>query len=150
MTGIHPITRTRARQLRAAMTPQERQVWAGLRALNRALGWHFRRQAPLGPFIADFADFGRRVVIEIDGSGHGGAGDAARDAWMAGQGFRVLRFWNSDVATDLDGVMQRVLDVVGAEGVAPPPSPTRGEGGSDRPGVAPGGGAGASPPPCGE
>ena len=158
MTAIHPVTRGRARQLRAEMTPQERQVWAALRALNRALGWHFRRQAPLGPWIADFADLGRRIVIEIDGQGHGGPDDAARDSWLSGQGFRVLRFCNGDVDADLEGVMQRVLDVAGVapspprrdeggadprrgvsggEGGAPPPppSPTRGEGGADRGGV---------------
>lgn len=102
------------------MTPQERQVWAGLRALKRALGWHFRRQVPLGRYIVDFADLGRRIVIEIDGTVHGGPEDVARHASLSGRGFRVLRFWNSDAATDLDGVMQRVLGVGAAD--SPPPA----------------------------
>ena len=128
MTGIHPITRQRARKLRADMTPQERKVWAKLRELNRMLGLHFRRQAPIGPFIADFADLGRRVVIEIDGGGHGGERDQWRDEWLASQGFQVLRFWNPEISGNIEGVMQLVLDVVDgeslAEGVPPTPIPS--------------------------
>lgn len=138
MTGIHPITRQRARKLRAEMTPQERKVWAKLRELNRMLGLHFRRQAPIGPFIADFADLGRRVVIEIDGGGHGGERDQRRDEWLASQGFQVLRFWNPEVSGNLEGVMQLVLDAVDgeslAEGVPPTPSPSP-RGGGEAPGA---------------
>ncbi len=124
MTGIHPITRQRARKLRAEMTPQERKVWAKLRELNRMLGLHFRRQAPIGPFIADFADLGRRVVIEIDGGGHGGERDQRRDEWLAAQGFQVLRFWNPEVSGNIEGAMQLVLDAVGPFDEAPPPHPS--------------------------
>lgn len=113
MTEILPSTRANARRLRNEPTPQERQVWAKLREINRMIGTHFRRQAPIGPYIVDFADFGRRIVVEIDGGQHGGARDAERDAWLVGQGFRVLRFWNSDVAGNLNGVAQVVLDAVG-------------------------------------
>ena len=134
MTGIHPVTRQRARKLRAEMTPQERRVWAKLRELNRMLGLHFRRQAPIGPFIADFADLGRRVVVEIDGSGHGGERDQRRDEWLAAQGFRVLRFWNPEVSRNIEGVMQVIFDAVGGEELAdgvpttPGPSPQGGGG----------------------
>lgn len=124
MTGIHPIIRQRARKLRAEMTPQERRVWAKLRELNRMLGLHFRRQAPIGPFIADFADLGRRVVIEIDGGGHGGERDQRRDEWLAAQGFQVLRFWNPEVSGNIEGAMQLVLDAVGPFDEAPPPHPS--------------------------
>ena len=128
MTGIHPITRQRAKKLRAEMTPQERKVWAKLRELNRMLGLNFRRQAPIGPFIADFAELGRRVVIEIDGGGHGGVRDQRRDEWLASQGFQVLRFWNPEVSGNIEGVMQLVLDAVDgeslAEGVPPTPIPS--------------------------
>jgi len=128
MTGIHPITRQRARKLRAEMTPQERQVWAKLRELNRMLGLHFRRQAPIGPFIADFADLGRRVVIEIDGGGHGGERDRQRDEWLASQGFQVLRFRNPEVSGNIEGVMQVIFDAVDgkslAEGEPPTPIPS--------------------------
>jgi very-short-patch-repair endonuclease len=98
--------------LRTDMTPQERRVRAKLRELNRMLGWHFRRQAPIGPFIADFADLGRRLVIEIDGGGHGGQRDARRDAWLAAQGFEVMRFWNSEVAGNLEGIGRAVMNRV--------------------------------------
>ncbi len=138
MTGIHPITRQRARKLRAEMTPQERKVWAQLRQLNRMLGLHFRRQAPIGPFIADFADLGRRLVIEIDGGGHGGERDARRDEWLSAEGFAVLRFWNAEVDGNIEGVMQVVLDVL--EGCPPPPSPPHeGEGRRGLAGAAPDG-----------
>ncbi|WP_206340506.1 endonuclease domain-containing protein [Fuscovulum blasticum] len=152
MTGIHPVTRQRARALRAAMTPQERKVWPKLRELNRMLGANFRRQAPIGPYIADFAELGRRLVIEIDGAEHGGAQDARRDAWLKGQGFQVLRFWNSEISENLEGVMQMVLDAVGPLGDAPPPHPfpTGLEGGSGRQPQARRDEPGASLPPCGE
>jgi very-short-patch-repair endonuclease len=146
MTGIHPITRQRAKKLRAEMTPQERKVWGKLRELNRMLGLHFRRQVPIGPFIADFADLGRRLVIEIDGGGHGGERDRQRDEWLVSQGFQVLRFWNPEVSGNIEGVMQLVLDAVGPLTDAPPPqpSPTRGEGGATR--LASNGIVGAVPP----
>ncbi|MGB5065912.1 MAG: DUF559 domain-containing protein, partial [Albidovulum sp.] len=97
MTRIAPHARANARRLRSDPTPQERKLWRRLQELDRRIGTHFRRQAPVGPYIADFAEFGRRLVIEVDGGGHGGRRDAARDAWFAAQGFSVLRFWNSDV-----------------------------------------------------
>ncbi|NEY90520.1 endonuclease domain-containing protein [Tabrizicola oligotrophica] len=119
MTDIAPDTRAKARRLRSEMTPQERRVWAQLRDFNHRLGLNFRRQAPVGRFIADFADFGRQLVIEVDGGQHGGADDAARDAWFQTQGFTILRFWNADVDGNLDGVMQVVLDAL--EACPPPP-----------------------------
>ncbi len=128
MTRIHTITRQRARTLRAEMTPQERKLWGKLRELNRMLGLHFRRQAPIGPFIADFADLERRLVIEVDCGGHGGPRDAARDEWLVAQGFRVLRFWNLEVSGNIEGVMQVIFDALDgeslAEGVPPTPIPS--------------------------
>jgi very-short-patch-repair endonuclease len=128
MSGIHPKTRQRARKLRHEMTPQERKLWAKLRELNRMLGLHFRRQAPIGPFIADFADLGRRVVIEVDGAGHGGPRDIAREEWLVSQGFRVLRFWNLEVSGNIEGAIQVIFDAVDgetlAEGVPPTPIPS--------------------------
>jgi very-short-patch-repair endonuclease len=136
------------------MTPQERQVWAKLRELNRMLGLHFRRQAPIGPFIADFAELGRRLVIEIDGGGHGGERDVKRDEWLSSQGFQVLRFWNPEVSGNIEGVMQVIFDAVGGESLAdappPHPSPTRGEGGAKPLALRGTDGLGASPPPRGE
>lgn len=120
------------------MTPQERKLWTRLREVNRMIGTHFRRQAPVGPHIVDFAEFGRRLVIEVDGGGHGGARDQARDAWFAGEGFTVLRFWNADVDDNIEGVMQVVLEAV--EACPPPPSPPHeGEGRREVAGRAPDG-----------
>jgi very-short-patch-repair endonuclease len=128
MTRISPDTRKIAQRLRRDMTPQERSLWRELRELNFRIRTRFRRQAPVGPFIADFADLGRRLVIEVDGGQHHGVADQQRDRWLAAQGFLVLRFWNNDVQANLKGVMSRVIDAVEA---APPPhpSPTGGEGG---------------------
>jgi very-short-patch-repair endonuclease len=112
MTDIAPHTRANARRLRAEMTPQERKLWMQLRDQNHRLGLHFRRQAPVGRFIAYFVDFGRRLVIEVDGGQHGGPEDTARDAWFAAEGFTVLRVWNSDVDGNLEGVMPLVLDAL--------------------------------------
>ena len=146
MTQITPDTRAKARRLRVDATPQERRLWVQLRELNRMLGTHFRRQAPVGRFIADFAEYGRRLVIEVDGGQHGEARDAVRDAWLREQGFVVLRFWNNEVDGHIEGVMQVVLDAVEVATAPPPqPSPTRGEGGArptnarevERPGASP-------------
>ncbi|MDO9425668.1 MAG: endonuclease domain-containing protein [Methylobacterium sp.] len=93
------------------MTPQEVKLWVKLREL-KPLGFHFRRQAPIRHLIVDFASFRDRLVIEVDGGQHGmepGAKrDVARDAFLHGEGFRILRFWNSDVDQNLDGVMHVV------------------------------------------
>ncbi len=61
----------------------------------------FRRQVPVGPYVADFLSYGARLVVEADGAGHDAAKDARRDAWFAGQGWRVVRFSNSAILTDL-------------------------------------------------
>ena len=95
----------RARALRARPTDAERKLWEALR--NRQLEGHgFRRQAPIGRYIADFVCFGRKLVVEVDGGQHATDKDraAARTAWFESQGFRVLRFWNNDVLGNTDGV----------------------------------------------
>jgi very-short-patch-repair endonuclease len=152
MTRIAPQTRANARKLRAEMTRQERLIWPRLRELNTMAGTHFRRQAPIGPYIADFADLGLRLVIEADGGGHGRVRDERRDLWLNGQGFTVLRFWNPEIERNLDGVMQLVLDAVMPLTEAPPPhpSPTRGEGGAEPAALCRASDPKASPPPRGE
>lgn len=122
----------RARRLRRAMTPAEGILWRQLRA-HRFRGVGFRRQAPIGPYIVDFAAHGAGLVIEVDGGQHAGAeADRRRDAWLTSQGYRVLRFWNNEVFENLEGVLATI-----DEALPPPdPSPTRGEGGAriERPG----------------
>ena len=127
----------RARALRSRMTDAERKLWRMLRD-RRFAGAKFRRQVPLGHYVPDFLSFERQVVIEVDGGQHSGkASDVARDNWFQSQGFTVVRFWNNDVLTNLDGVAVRLLEVIEKNtphpasqprAAAMPPSPTRGEG----------------------
>ena len=100
-----------ARTLRRDATPAERKLWPALR--NRALGGaKFRRQWPCGRYILDYAAVGARLAIEVDGESHavgdGPARDAIRDAWLEGQGWRMLRFTNREVLGKLDGVLQTI------------------------------------------
>lgn len=129
MTNRDTFIRDRARKLRAEMTPQERSLWHRLREINRMIAANFRRQTPVGRHIADFAEFGRKLVIEVDGGQHGGPADVARDDWFRSQGFTVLRFWNSEVDANIEGVMQVVLDAMTGK-VDPPPQPSPQGGGS--------------------
>lgn len=101
----------RARQLRGAMTNAERKLWWYLKRLPSPNA-HFRRQATIGPYYADFACHHHRLVIEVDGSGHGDdqqiAADAKRTTFLSARGYRVLRFWNSEVFNQIDGVMTTI------------------------------------------
>lgn len=98
----------KARQLRKELTPAERKLWAALR--GEQLGVSFRRQHAIGPYIVDFCCIKKKLVIEVDGSQHleQVEYDNARTAFLATQGYRVLRFWNSEVQKDLNGVIRRI------------------------------------------
>jgi very-short-patch-repair endonuclease len=101
--------RDRARAMRREPTLAERRLWSRIKA-GQLGGMRFRRQVPLGPYIADFACFDPKVVIECDGDQHAGnAYDEIRDAWLQAQGFRVIRLWNVDVLENLDGVGETIL-----------------------------------------
>jgi very-short-patch-repair endonuclease len=108
-----PTTLThRARKLRSRMTDAERLLWRNLR--QEAFGRKFRRQAPIGPYIVDFVCFEQSLVLEIDGGQHlESDADRIRDGWLAGQGFRVLRFWNHEVLGNIDGVLRVVAAAIG-------------------------------------
>ena len=114
-----------ARGLRARMTDAELRLWHHLRD-RRLLGHKFRRQVPIGPYIADFACLQSRLVIEIDGGQHNVAVDSPRTACLHEQGFTVLRFWNNDVLGDTDAVLAAICR---APGVAPSPQPFSARGG---------------------
>ena len=90
------------------MTPAERIIWYALRA-HRLNGAAFRRQAPIGPYIVDFVSHAAKLIIEIDGGQHFEDGherrDAARDAYLNAEGYRVLRFDNHEVMTNRQGVL---------------------------------------------
>ena len=114
MTGrrtIDSFRRATARRLRANATNAEAIVWRHLRTLETD-GTHFRRQVPIGPYVADFACLAARLIIEIDGSHHGEEPNKTRDEertrWLESEGYRVLRFWNNDIAQNPEGV----LDVI--------------------------------------
>ncbi len=116
------------------MTPQEVKLWCQLKHYN-ARGFHFRRQAPIGNCIVDFAEKTSKLVIEVDGSQHGSdhemENDRKRDAFLLSQGYRVLRFWNVDVDTAMDGVIDKLNSVLLQPPpglLRKPPSPLRGEG----------------------
>ncbi len=71
----------------------------------------FRRQAPIGPFIADFCAEQCKLVIELDGGQHAGAVvyDEKRSAWLTANGYRVVRFWNNEVLENIEGVLSTIL-----------------------------------------
>jgi very-short-patch-repair endonuclease len=98
----------RARELRVNATPAEKVLWAYLRSAQ--LGASFRRQHPIGPFFADFCCPALKLVIELDGGQHAERVDydEARTAYLAAQGYDVIRFWNSDVKDGLDAVCEQI------------------------------------------
>ena len=102
----------RARKLRREATPDERLLWTYLRRTGPDL--HFRRQSPLGPYIADFACMQARLIVELDGRGHDAdaqaAYDAVRDAWFVREGFEVLRFRNSDLRREPDRIADLIIE----------------------------------------
>jgi very-short-patch-repair endonuclease len=102
-----------ARELRKHMTDAERCLWRELKQ-RQIGGVKFRRQQPIGPFIADFVCFERRIVVEIDGGQHAErvAYDVARTRWLERQGYCVLRYWNNDVLTKTHAVADQILDCV--------------------------------------
>jgi very-short-patch-repair endonuclease len=123
MRRIHPEIRKRARELRQPQTAAEATLWRVLQ--NRKLGYKFRRQHPIGPFIVDFycAEAGR-LVIEIDGSSHMEQEeyDAERTAWLESQGYHVIRFNNTEVRYQLNEVVQAILEACSAAKPAREPS----------------------------
>jgi very-short-patch-repair endonuclease len=115
-----------ARELRKSMTDAERRLWSHLR--HRQIGRaRFRRQAPIGPYIADFVCFERRLIIELDGGQHAAHAeeDLRRTDWLNSQGYRVIRFWNHQMFEDEDAVLEAICMALNPP---PQPSPTRGEG----------------------
>ena len=110
----------RARALRREDTDAEARLWAALRD-RRLGGWKWKRQVPFGPYIVDFLCLETRLVVEVDGSQHADliAYDSRRTAWLGRHGLRVLRFWNSDVLTNRDGVSLTILDACGGELLSP-------------------------------
>jgi very-short-patch-repair endonuclease len=98
----------RARSLRSNSTDAEHRLWYHLRD-RRLLGFKFVRQAPIGPFVADFACREADLVVELDGGQHAGSQrDGQRTMVLAEHGYAVLRFWNDDVLGNTEGVLQAI------------------------------------------
>ena len=104
----------KAKKLRKNLTAEERILWSCLR--NRSISKvKFRRQVPIGRYIVDFICYEKNLVIEIDGSQHAEVQkiyDEKRDNYLRGMGYNVVRFWNSDVKDNLEGVIHRVIELV--------------------------------------
>ena len=102
------VMQERSRRLRREMTPHERILWQCLR--GGALGCRFRRQHVLGRYIVDFICLEKRLVIEVDGHQHAEqqSYDLQRSRWLNEEGYRVLRFTNSDVQRELDAVVEEI------------------------------------------
>ena len=104
-----PGATARARRLRSEMKPSEQRLWKELRKLDG----HIRRQAPIGRFVVDFACHGKKLVIEVDGEVHERLDDVAlrdheRSEWLQSQGYRVVRFTNREVDSNVFGVVDEI------------------------------------------
>ncbi len=114
-----------AQDLRHNLTDAERRLWARLR--DSQIGVRFRRQEPIGDYIADFVARRARLVVELDGSQHTEDADAARTAYLESRGYRVLRFWNNEVLQNTDGVVLVIQAALRSPRASPPcPRPERG------------------------
>ncbi|WPG38434.1 endonuclease domain-containing protein [Variovorax sp. EBFNA2] len=129
-----PNAQQNARTLRREMTDSERKLWSGLR--SEQLGVKFRRQHPLGTYIADFACLDPKLIVELDGSQHQvqQGYDARRDTFLRTQGFEVLRFGSNDPFVNFEGVLQAVLNRLNElKAACPHPNlPPEGEGAHSR------------------
>jgi very-short-patch-repair endonuclease len=108
-----------ARNLRKRQTRAEELLWRDLRA-RQLEDAKFRRQVPIGDYIVDFISFEKKIIVELDGGQHAATTtrDAARDAWLKGRGYSVLRFWDNEVFQNLEGILEVVR-----KNVASIPSP---------------------------
>jgi very-short-patch-repair endonuclease len=123
----------RARSLRQAMTDAEKRLWQQLRQ-PPFKDLHFRRQATIGPYFADFASHQRCVVVEVDGGQHNSATqDHVRTKYLEKKGYRVVRFWNNDVLENTEGVLTAISARIDGPPPLTPPRRMRGEGNGGSP-----------------
>jgi len=115
LTNNDRILKDRRRDLRARSTDAERLLWQKLRG-RQVCNLKFLRQFSVGPYILDFYCPEKKIAIELDGSQHtteqGVAYDVERTAYLTGKDVKVMRFWNNEVLTNVDGVVMKVLEVV--------------------------------------
>lgn len=124
-----------AKGLRRKPTYAEKALWRHLRGDFVEPGTHFRRQVPIGPYIADFCCLRHRLIVELDGPVHdtaeSRARDEKRDVFLRAQGYQVIRFRNEDVVLRRDMVLEAIQAALSATTPTPSPSP-QGGGGSLR------------------
>jgi very-short-patch-repair endonuclease len=108
-----PKMQRRAAELRHSQTEAEVKLWQALRT-HQTNDVHFRRQRAIGSYIVDFCSLRRKLIIELDGGQHLKQEDYdnERTAFLASKGYRVLRFWNSEVLKNLDDVMRVILEAL--------------------------------------
>jgi len=125
--AVSPRQRSRAKQLRQTMTRAETLLWRYLKA-NRIDGLGFRRQVPIRNYIADFICIAAKIVVELDGESHDfderQKADQTRDTFFVSEGFRVLRFTNEQVMSNLEGVVETIRQAAIDRLRGLPPSPT--------------------------
>jgi len=117
-------TKKRAKRLRKSMTDAEQRLWQALR--DRQLGGcKFRRQYPVGPFIADFACVEKKLIVEVDGGQHAihVEKDRGRSEYLEMQGYRVLRFWDNQVLQERESVVEAIMLALLEGAPSPRPSP---------------------------
>jgi very-short-patch-repair endonuclease len=110
-----------AKALRKDFTDTERLLWKYLRA-KQMEGYKFRRQEPIGSYIVDFVCQEKRIIIELDGGQHSveRERDNKRDNWLEEQGYKVLRFWNNEVLTNTEGILEVIKDCLNHPPLTPP------------------------------
>src|SRR3981081_1500939 len=118
---IESFKRDTGRGLRLNQAAAEERLWQRLRRFP-IQGTHFRRQVPIGPYIADFTCMAAHLIIEVDGSrrgvGENVTRDEARTRWLESAGYRVIRFWNNDITNNMDGVLESIYAAVHGSTVA--------------------------------
>lgn len=116
--------------MRAVPTEAEQKLWWHLRHRLKVPGTHFRRQVRLGLYIVDFVSHKANLAIEVDGGQHAErcANDVKRTRFLESEGYRVLRFWNNEVLTNIDGVLDEIQRALAA---TPTPSPSPQGGGEE-------------------
>jgi very-short-patch-repair endonuclease len=115
--------------LRRDATEAEKKLWQHLRQ-PPFKAHHFRRQATIGPYFADFASHQLRIVVEVDGGQHSLGSDEARTRYLEANGYRVLRFWNNEVNENMSGVLMAIDTAINADRPpTPDPSPPQAGGG---------------------
>lgn len=115
-SSISKLTIANAQKMRRDMTKGEQRLWLELRKL-KDLGFHVRKQVPIGSYIADFAIMKERLIIEVDGSHHHEQKqmqhDEKRDEWLKSEGFKILRFNTGEIEETLSGCVEEVMRELG-------------------------------------